>query len=148
MSSTGTLLEAMQMITSALEAQTVEKVIINAVEPFMEAVKNYVNQTVRVYTVEEVCDILKTSKTTVNALRDSNILLPIRIGSKDVYTEESIRKFLRDYEGANLSNKDSMRMEYQLHIQHNKSGPKVTLNNGLISQESLKSPFKPTKKGL
>lgn len=101
----------MALLESSVRAQSTEQVIVQSVEPFMEAIKKYIEKGVRTYTIDELCEVLKTSKPTINALRDCGVLNPIRLGNKDIYPEEQIREFLIDYSGADLSNATTMKAE-------------------------------------
>lgn len=59
----------------------------------------------RMYTQEEVADMLHAHVTTVTTLREIGILPAIRTGRNYMFTEDVIRCFQKDYAGFDVSNR-------------------------------------------
>ena len=60
---------------------------------------------VRMYTREEVAEMIGCHKDHVVMLSEVGCLFCIRIGKRYMYSYEAIKKFQHDYEGFNLSNR-------------------------------------------
>ncbi|MDM8202799.1 DNA-binding protein [Faecalicoccus acidiformans] len=60
---------------------------------------------VRMYTREEVAEMIGCHKDHVVMLSEVGCLSYIRIGKRYMYSYEAIKKFQHDYEGFNLSNR-------------------------------------------
>ncbi len=70
----------------------------------MERVNNY-NEKLRMYTREEVGELLGAHKDTVVMLSEVGCLKSIKIGKRYMYSYEAIKKFQNDYAGLDVSNK-------------------------------------------
>ena len=58
----------------------------------------------KMLTVEEVIDILNTSKNTLTMLRETGALKAIKTGKAHMYSQEAVRKFQLTYEGYDMDN--------------------------------------------
>lgn len=59
----------------------------------------------RMYTQDEVAELLHAHKTTVTTLREIGILPAIKTGRNFMFTEEAIRAFQKNYAGFDVSNR-------------------------------------------
>ena len=64
-----------------------------------------ISSDVRMYTREEVAEIIGCHKDHVVMLSEVGCLSCIRIGKRYMYSYEAIKKFQHDYDGFNLSNR-------------------------------------------
>ena len=69
---------------------------------------------VRMYTREEVAEIIGCHKDHVVMLSEVGCLKSIRIGKRYMYSYEAIKQFQKDYEGLDLSNKVKALQAYSL----------------------------------
>lgn len=61
------------------------------------------------YTCNDVAELFGTTRQTIEMLRYVGVLPAIKIGKRYMYSQYSIEKFQRNYEGMNLSNANTAR---------------------------------------
>ncbi len=69
---------------------------------------------VRMYTREEVAEMIGCHKDHVVMLSEVGCLKSIRIGKRYMYSYEAIKQFQKEYEGLDLSNKVKAMQAYSL----------------------------------
>lgn len=69
---------------------------------------------VRMYTREEVAEMIGCHKDHVVMLSEVGYLKSIRIGKRYMYSYEAIKQFQKEYEGLDLSNKVKAMQAYSL----------------------------------
>lgn len=62
----------------------------------------------KTYGVSDVASTLKTTRQKVNELRLSGCLKFLKVGKRYLCTSQELQRFLKDYEGYNLANYESM----------------------------------------
>ena len=55
-------------------------------------------------TVEEVTDLLNTSKNTLTMLRETGALKAIKTGKSYMYSQEAVKRFQEKFEGYSMDN--------------------------------------------
>ena len=58
----------------------------------------------KMLTVEEVIDILNTSKNTLTMLRETGELKAIKTGKSYMYSQEAVKRFQATFEGYSMDN--------------------------------------------
>ena len=56
-------------------------------------------------TLDQVATLLNVHRDTITMLRETEVLMPTKIGKGYMYSQEAIRRFQHDYEGLDVSNK-------------------------------------------
>lgn len=69
---------------------------------------------IRMYTRDEVAEMIGCHKDHVVMLSEVGCLKSIRIGKRYMYSYEAIKQFQKDYEGLDLSNKVKALQAYSL----------------------------------
>lgn len=69
------------------------------------------NDDLQVFTTEEAAELLKTHPEKVNCWRRAGLIRAIKKGSGYIFTADSIKKFLKEYDGCDLSNDDMVMLE-------------------------------------
>lgn len=69
---------------------------------------------IRMYTRDEVAEMIGCHKNHVVMLSEVGCLKSIRIGKRYMYSYEAIKQFQKDYEGLDLSNKVKALQAYSL----------------------------------
>lgn len=59
----------------------------------------------KMYTQEEVCDMLNIHVQTLVMYREIGIIKPIKTGKNYMFSRNSIERFQKDYEGLDVSNR-------------------------------------------
>lgn len=59
----------------------------------------------KMYTQEEVCEMLNIHVQTLAMYREIGVIKPIKTGKNYMFSRQSIEKFQNDYEGLDVSNK-------------------------------------------
>lgn len=59
----------------------------------------------KMYTQEEVCEMLNIHVQTLVMYREIGIIKPIKTGKNYMFSKQSISKFQNDYEGLDVSNR-------------------------------------------
>ena len=70
-----------------------------------------INDDLQVFTTEEAAELLRTHPDKVNCWRRMGLLKAIKKGSGYIYTSDSIKSFLKEYDGCDLSNEDMVLLE-------------------------------------
>ena len=70
-----------------------------------------------VFTTEEVADLLKVNRKLIDSLRKTGILHGIKLGKSFIFSANEIDRFLKEYEGADLSNEFQMEQERNIRRQ-------------------------------
>lgn len=65
----------------------------------------------QVFTTEEAAELLKTHPEKVNCWRRAGLIKAIKKGSGYIFTADSIKRFLKEYDGCDLSNDDMVMLE-------------------------------------
>lgn len=58
----------------------------------------------KMLTVEEVTDLLNTSKNTLTMLRETGALKAIKTGKNYMYSQEAVKRFQEKFEGYSMDN--------------------------------------------
>lgn len=58
----------------------------------------------KMLTVEEVTDLLNTSKNTLTMLRETGALKAIKTGKSYMYSQEAVKRFQEKFEGYSMDN--------------------------------------------
>lgn len=58
----------------------------------------------KMLTVEEVTDLLNTSKNTLTMLRETGALKAIKTGKNYMYSQEAVKRFQETFEGCSMDN--------------------------------------------
>lgn len=87
----------------------VEAIVKEVVDKVICQIK--LNDDLQVFTTEEAAELLRTHPDKVNCWRRLGLLKAIKKGSGYIYTSDSIKTFLKEYDGCDLSNEDMVALE-------------------------------------
>lgn len=59
----------------------------------------------KMLTMDEVADLMNTTRETLTMLRDIGIIRPIKIGKSYMFSQKEVARFQDEYIGCDLSNK-------------------------------------------
>ncbi len=104
------LLEVIELQKSASEAKSVDIVLSETVDRFLSSISKAIETPVMTYTHPQLCDVLHTTSKTLDYLRNCGAIKAIRLGNKFIYRVDEVKKFLKDFEGHDLTNEATIKM--------------------------------------
>lgn len=104
------LLDIIALQQQASEAKSIDGVITDAVDRFLSSVSKAIETPVMTYTHVQLCDVLHTTSRTLDYLRNCGAIKAIRLGNKFIYRVDEVKKFLKDFDGHDLTNETTIKM--------------------------------------
>ena len=87
----------------------IESIVTEVIDKIVNQMK--LENELQVFTTEEAAELLKTHPEKVNCWRRAGLIKAIKKGSGYIYTSDSIKAFLKEYDGCDLSNEEMVLLE-------------------------------------